>query len=98
MKTFVVQLIYRIDCEDVKTEHYEEQWRLIFAEDPDAALNNAQKVAADEECIFVDRHGRTIAWKLIAVKDLQEITPENGVLLASAVREAGPVADPIWKI
>jgi hypothetical protein len=98
MRTFVAQLIYRIDCADVKTEQYEEQWRLIFAADADSALSNAKQVAAGEECIFVDRHGRTVQWKLIAVKDIQEIVPENGALLVSTVREVGPIADAIWKM
>lgn len=96
MKTFVAQVIYRIDCEGIMKEQYEEQWRLIFAENEDEALDEARQIASTDATTFVDRHGRTIHWKLIAVKDLQPVTLENGTLLFSTLKEVEPVAEPLW--
>ncbi|MBS1688820.1 MAG: DUF4288 domain-containing protein [Bacteroidetes bacterium] len=96
MKTFVAQIVYRIECEEQSTDQYEEQWRLIFAEDEPLALKEAQKVAKDEEATIIDRHGRTIIWKLVAVKDLQPIEIGNGELLFSVVKEVEPIAAPVW--
>jgi hypothetical protein len=96
MKTFVAQIVYRIECEDQSTDQYEEQWRLIFAEDETLALKAAQLVAKNEEATIIDRHGRTIIWKLVAVKDLQPIEIGNGELLFSVVKEIEPIAAPVW--
>ena len=77
-------------------EQYEEQWRLILAADENEALTNSRKVAMKEECMFIDRHGRAVSWKFIAVKDIQEIDLTHGALLTSSVKEVTPIADPIW--
>lgn len=96
MKTFVAQIVYRIECEEQSTDQYEEQWRLIFAEDEAVALREAQQVGKDEEATIIDRHGRTIIWRLLAVKDLQPIEIGNGELLFSVVKEIEPIAAPVW--
>jgi hypothetical protein len=96
MKTFIAQMIYRIECAGVDTEQYEEQWRLVIGVDNNDALNKSREIAKGEESMFVDRHGRTVNWKLIAVKDIQEVNLEHGALLISSVREITPIADPVW--
>jgi len=98
MKHFTAQIIYRILCEGIVTEQYEEQWRLIEAEDERRALEAARRVGNEEEATFVDRHGRTIEWQMIAVKDLTEISLENGALLFSTVKEIQPIAAPVWAL
>ena len=95
-QAYVAQLIYRIRCAGVYDEQYEEQWRLVLAEDERAALKAARSIGANDEAIFTDRQGRMIQWQLVAVKDLQPVTLEHGTLLASAVREIEPVAAPVW--
>jgi hypothetical protein len=98
MKAYTAQVIYRIICEGVLTEQYEEQWRLVFAEGERQALDAARKLASDDQSTFVDRHGRAVAWQLIAVKDLCEIEVEHGALLFSSVKEIEPIAAPLWKL
>lgn len=95
MKAFIAQVIYKIECEGQRTDQYEEQWRLVYAANDRGALDEARKVSKDEEAVMVDRHGRTVEWKLVAVKDLQEVDLANGGLLFSMIREAEPVS-PIW--
>jgi hypothetical protein len=98
MKAFIAQIIYSIKCEGVQTNQYEEEWRLFYADDADDALQKARNTAINEEEILIDRHGRSISWKLIAVKDLQEVNLENGALLFSTVKEMEPIAAPVWAI
>lgn len=97
MNAYTAQIIYRINCQDVPCEQYEEQLRLIFAADERVALDEARRVAAQEECSFVDRHGRRITWQMIAVKDLQQIEVSHGSLLFSTVKEVEPIATPLWQ-
>ena len=96
MQSFTAQIIYRIECEGLPTDQYEEQWRLVYADNEDSALSEARKAGQDEETTFIDRHGRTICWRMLAVKDLQPIELKNGGLLFSMVREPEMVAAPLW--
>jgi hypothetical protein len=98
MKSFTAQIVYRIECDGLHTDQYEEQWRLVFAEDEQQALMVARTAGQGEETTFVDRHGRTIFWRMLAVKDLQPVELVNGGLLFSMVREVEMVAAPIWAV
>ena len=96
MKSFAAQILYKIECDGRFTDQYEEQWRLVFADDEASAIEEARRAGKNEESTFIDRHGRTICWCLLAVKDLQPIELVNGGLLFSQVREAEMVPAPIW--
>lgn len=78
------------------TDQYEEQWRLVYAESETMALHEARKAGQNEEATFIDRHGRTICWRMLAVKDLQPVELKNGGLLFSMVREPEMVPAPLW--
>ncbi len=97
MKSFTAQIIYRIECEGQPTDQYEEQWRLVYADDAVRALAQAREAGKQEEATFIDRQGRTMCWRMIAVKDLQPIELKNGGLLFSMVHEAS-VAAPLWAV
>jgi len=96
MKAFTARIIYKIECEGVRTEQYEEQWRLVYGEHEREALQRAREAAAKEESSFEDRHGRQVRWKLLTVMDIQETTLDNGTLLFSAIRELEPLEIPAW--
>ena len=96
MKSFTAQIIYRIECEGMPTDQYEEQWRLVYAENEEHGLTCAREAGRNEEATFIDRHGRTICWRMLAVKDLQPVDLVNGGLLFSMVREAEPIPVPLW--
>ncbi len=98
MQSFTAQIIYRIECEGQPTDQYEEQWRLIYADNHESALMEARSTGKNEEATFIDRHGRTICWRMLAVKDLQPVSLTNGGLLFSMVREAELVPAPLWSI
>jgi len=96
MRSFTAQIIYRIECEGLPTDQYEEQWRLVYAENEEHGLICARETGKREEATFIDRHGRTICWRMLAVKDLQPVELKNGGLLFSTVREAEMVPAPLW--
>lgn len=98
MRSFTAQIIYRIECEGQPTDQYEEQWRLVYAEDEQQALAMARESGKNEESTFVDRQGRNMCWRMVAVKDLQPVELKNGGLLFSMVREVEMVAAPLWAI
>lgn len=96
MRAFTAQIIYRIECDGRFTDQYEEQWRLVFADDEQKAVTEARATGQNEETTFVDRHGRTIYWRMLAVKDLRPVELVNGGLLFSTVREAEMIPAPVW--
>jgi hypothetical protein len=97
MNAYTAQIIYRIKCEGViGTEQYEEQWRLIIADDERDALHKTKDAGKQEEATFIDRHGRAIQWEMVAVKDIQPVQLDHGALLFSTIKEVEPVAAPLW--
>jgi hypothetical protein len=96
MRPFTAQIIYRIECEGQPTDQYEEQWRLVFADNETEAISQARESGKKEESTFIDRQGRTMCWRMIAVKDLQPVELKNWGLLFSVVRDAEMIAAPIW--
>lgn len=98
MRAFTAQIIYRIECEGLFTDQYEEQWRLVYGDNDQHALAEAREAGKKEESTFIDRHGRTMCWRMVAVKDLQPVELKNGGLLFSMVREVEMVAAPLWAV
>src|SRR5690606_26913937 len=96
MKAYTAQIIFRIKCGDVSSEQYEEQWRLVYADDERHALQVARQIRLKDATTFIDRHGRTIKWELVAIKYIQPVSLENGSLLISTVKEVEAVAAPVW--
>jgi Domain of unknown function (DUF4288) len=94
--TFTAQIIYRIECEGQPTDQYEEQVRLVYADNQAQALSEAREAGKKEESTFTDRQGRTMCWRMVAVKDLQPVELRNGGLLFSMVREAEILPAPLW--
>ena len=98
MRSFTAQIIYRIECEGMPTDQYEEQWRLVFAENEELALFEARDTGRNEESTFIDRHGRTICWRMLAVQEEQQVELPPGGLLFSVIREAELIPAPLWSV
>ena len=98
MKAYPAQIIYRIECDGRFTDQYEQQWRLVYGNDEVEALTQARITGLNEECTFTDRHGRSILWRMLAVKDIQPIEICNGGLLFSMIHEPALVPAPLWAV
>lgn len=70
MRTYASQIIFSITCDGRFTGQYDEQWRLIFADDEQNAIEQSKSIGLSEGKAMVDRHGRTICWQMIAIKDI----------------------------
>jgi hypothetical protein len=96
MKTYASQIIFSIKCDGTFTGQYDEQWRLVYADTEQEAIEQS-KVLANKQDNIIDRHGRFISWELIAIKDIKELQIEHGTLLSSAVIDVTPIAAPVWQ-
>jgi len=97
MQVFVVELIFKIDCADVRSVQYEEQWRLVYAGSRQEALEQAREIGRQEEATFPDRLGRLVSWQFVAVKSVEAISLSQGALLFSSVTEVETIASPEWQ-
>lgn len=91
------QIIFSIKCDGRFTGQYDEQWRLVFAEDEPTAVEKAKIIGIDDNHTMVDRHGRTISWEMIAIKQVQEVELSDGATLISQIIDVAPVTAPIWE-
>ena len=96
MQSFVASLIFKIHCNHVRSVQYEEQWRLVYAENHEEALDLARQMGVEEEATFPDRLGRLVSWQFVAVKSLDPVPLTQGALLFSSVIELEAVASPAW--
>lgn len=97
MNTYIVQILYKIKTIPQGVEQYDEQWRVLFAENEREAISKAHEIAQKEEEQFVDRHGRPVSWELIGIKDLQPFEIKDGSLVCSNVKEVLPITGPLWE-
>lgn len=97
MKTYASQIIFSIKCDGRFTGQYEEQWRMVYAESEEGAIEKAKLVGSNEAAMLVDRHGRTISWEMIAIKQVREMEVRDGSLLSSMVVDVAPIAAPVWE-
>lgn len=97
MKPFASQIIFSIKCDGRFTGQYDEQWRLVYADDETSAVEQAKSIGSEHNHTLVDRHGRAISWEMIAIKQVHEIGLDEGSLLLSRVIDVTPVTSPVWQ-
>ncbi len=90
-QSYIATIVFNILCDGVFTGEYEEQLRIIYADNNELALQTAKKFGKDEASIFKDRKQRIIEWKFSGVKELKQVCLENGALIHSSITEAKPI-------
>jgi hypothetical protein len=71
MKWYLAKLICRIVCgDDLHTAQFDEQLRLIYAEDDLHAFNKARLVGEKEQDQFLNNYDKPVLWKFIDVAEL----------------------------
>lgn len=91
LQPFIVNLVFGISCDGIFTDQYEEQLRLVFSENEEAAIRKGKTIAVEIAGHFTDRLGRIMEWKFIAVKDIARVQLDNGSLLYSSIKETEPI-------
>jgi hypothetical protein len=78
MKWYLAKIVYRIICGDGEhTPQFDEQLRLIQAEDDMHAFQKARLIGDGEEDHFLNHHDKPVSWKFI---DVSELHPLNDLI------------------
>jgi hypothetical protein len=74
MHWYLAKLIYRIICgEGDHTAQFDEQLRLVYAEDALHAFNKAQRIGEKEQDCFDNHTQQPVHWKFINVTELHKL-------------------------
>lgn len=89
MNWFLAKLVYRIICGDGQhTPQFDEQLRLIWADDEKHALQKAAEFGKQEEDSFYNNAEKLVQWKFINVSELHRIAGlMDGAELYSRIEE-----------
>ena len=89
MNWYLAKLSFQIICgEGNHTPQFDEQLRLITAEDEDEALTKARTIGRREQETFLNQHEKLVQWKFIDVSELYRISELiDGAELYSRIEE-----------
>ena len=95
MKWYLAKIVYRIICGDgCHTPQFDEQLRLIEAEDEMHAFQKARLMGEEEEDNFLNDHQKPVHWKFIDVSELHPLDNlVDGVELYSSISEEDNAAN-----
>lgn len=89
MNWFLAKIVYRIVCG--KGDHapqFDEQLRLIEADNADMAFSKAQAIGAQEQDAFLNQHQHLVQWQFVNVSELYKISALiDGAELYARVQE-----------
>ena len=78
MKWYLAKIVYRIICgEGNHTPQFDEQLRLVYAEDDMHAFQKARLIGDGEEDNFLNNDQKPVHWKFI---DVSELHPLNDLI------------------
>jgi hypothetical protein len=89
MNWYLVKLVFQVlRGEGAHTRQFDEQVRLIQADEVNWAYEKATVIGwLEQRCFLTDRNQK-VEWKFIDVAEVQQIpNPEDGVLLSSSTEE-----------
>jgi hypothetical protein len=89
MNWFLAKIIYRIVCgEGDHTPQFDEQLRLIVAQDAKEAFSKARAIGEQEGEMFLNQHQQLVQWQFINVSELYKISALiDGAELYSRIQE-----------
>ena len=89
MQWYLTKIIFQIICGNGNhTPQFDEQLRLILADDETQALLKARKLGEDEQDLFLNEQNDLVRWKFIDVTDLYKLsTMIDGAEIFSRIEE-----------
>lgn len=89
MKWYLAKVVYRIICgEGDHTPQFDEQLRLVEAEDDLHAFQKARLLGEREEDNFLNNDQKPVLWKFIDVAELHPVSDlSDGVELYSSIKD-----------
>jgi hypothetical protein len=90
MSWFLAKIVYRIVCgEGDHTPQFDEQLRLIEADDETTAFAKAQAIGEQEQEMFLNQQQKLVQWKFINVCELYKLSALiDGAELYSRIQES----------
>ena len=90
MNWFLAKIVYRIVCGDGDhTPQFDEQLRLIEADNENMAFAKARAIGDQEEEMFFNQQQKLVQWQFVNVSELYKISALiDGAELYSRVQEA----------
>ena len=90
MSWYLTKIVYRIICgQGNHTAQFDEQLRLIQAENPQEAFEKASTLGQKEEDMFFNEEQKLVQWKFINVAELHKLSGLlDGAELYSRVQES----------
>lgn len=90
MNWYLSKIVYQIICGDGKhIAQFDEQLRLIAAENEEQAFQKAQEIGKEGEDCFENTNQKTVLWQFINVAELYKISLQiDGAELFSTIRES----------
>jgi hypothetical protein len=89
MNAYLAKLVFRIVCGNGNhTPQFDEQLRLVYAEDEREAIQTAKEIGRKEEQSFLNQKQNLVSWQFINIADL--IMLENfaeGAEVFSVIKE-----------
>jgi hypothetical protein len=74
MYWYLTKIVFRIVCGDGKhTAQFDEQLRLVFAENKNEAFKKALKMGNDENEVFQNHKQKPVQWKFINVSEIYKL-------------------------
>jgi hypothetical protein len=89
MNWYIAKIVFNISAENtIHTPQFDEQLRLISAENMEEAFIKARKLGLKEESSFLNDNKNTVRWEFINVSEIIPVkTLEDGTELYSQIHE-----------
>lgn len=89
MNWYLAKIIYQIICDKgLHTPQFDEQLRLIQAEDDLHAFQKARKIGESEEDSFLNKLNKPVCWKFIDVSEIHKLNQfTDGAEMYSRINE-----------
>ena len=89
MNSYIAKLVFQIICgAGNHTAQFDEQLRLILAENAELAFESALQIGGEEQTSFYNRKDQLVQWKFIGVSNLHELGKlEHATEIYSAITE-----------
>ena len=88
MKWYVAKLVFQIICGEGKhVAQFDEQLRLVQADDEDNAFEKASILGISETDNFYNQRNQLVQWKFINISELYQLSLIDGAELHSKISE-----------
>lgn len=94
MNWYMAKIVFRIVCgEGNHTPQFDEQLRLVAAENEEEAFVKAKAIGEKDEETFLNQKKQVVQWQFINVSELYKLSLTDGAEMYSRVQETDHAAN-----